>query len=138
MLRRRIAWEKLKADIDTPLRAIFGPLFFGFIGISVVLPTINELEMVIPLILVLIILALTGKIIGCGLGARAFLFSREESLTLGCAMCGRGALELVLLSFGREAGLIDQTIFTTLVLVTVITVLITPILYTLAEKRIKD
>ncbi len=32
LLKRRIAWEKLKTDIDTPLRAIFGPLFFGFIG----------------------------------------------------------------------------------------------------------
>lgn len=138
MLKRRIAWEKLKADIDTPLRAIFGPLFFGFIGLSVVFPAMNNLTEVIPLILILVILALVGKIIGCSIGAKIFDFSNEESLTLGCAMCGRGALELVLVSFGREAGIINDAVFTTLVLVTIITVIITPILYTLAERNIKD
>ncbi len=136
MLKRRITWEKLKTDIDTPLRAIFGPLFFGFIGISVVLPSGGDLPRVLPLILILIVLAVLGKIIGCGLGAKAFKFSKQESLALGCAMCGRGALELVLVSFGFRAGIIDEGIFTALVMVTVITVIITPILYTLAERKI--
>ncbi|MCK5560829.1 MAG: cation:proton antiporter, partial [Thermoplasmata archaeon] len=137
MLKRRIAWEKLKTDIDTPLRAIFGPLFFGFIGLSLVFPALDELPKVIPLIIILTILAIVGKILGCGVGAKIFDFSNRESLTLGCAMCGRGALELVLVSFGLEAGLIDESIFTALVMVTVITVIVTPILYTLAERRIK-
>ncbi len=136
MLKRRIAWEKLKTDIDTPLRAIFGPLFFGFIGLSIVFPAIDDLHSALPLIIIISILAILGKIIGCGLGAKLFNFSNSESLTLGCAMCGRGALELVLISFGHEAGLINDTIFTTLVMVTVITVITTPIMYTLALRRI--
>jgi Kef-type K+ transport system membrane component KefB len=153
MLKRRIVWEKLKTDIDTPLRAVFGPLFFGFIGISVVLPmikvedsdvvsiitpSIDQIIYVIPFILIILLLAVLGKIIGCGTSAKVFKFSNQESLALGCAMCGRGALELVLISFGRDAGIIDDTVFITLVIVTVITVIITPILYTLAEKRIKE
>lgn len=138
MLRRRIAWEKLKTDIDTPLRAIFGPLFFGFIGLLVVFPVINDLLLVTSLIIIITILAILGKIIGCSLGSKLFKFSNKESLTIGCAMCGRGALELVLVSFGHDADLINDTIFTALVLVTVITVIITPIIYTLAERRIKD
>jgi len=153
MLKRRIAWEKLKADIDTPLRAVFGPLFFGFIGLSVVLPmikvensdvvsiitpTIDQIVYVIPFILIILLLAVLGKIIGCGTSAKVFKFSNQESLALGCAMCGRGSLELVLISFGRGAGIIDDTVFITLVLVTVITVIITPIMYTLAEKKIEE
>jgi Kef-type K+ transport system membrane component KefB len=153
MLKRRIVWEKLKTDIDTPLRAVFGPLFFGFIGISVVLPmikvedsdvvsiitpSIDQIIYVIPFILIILLLAVLGKIIGCGTSAKVFKFSNQESLALGCAMCGRGALELVLISNGRDAGIIDDTVFITLVIVTVITVIITPILYTLAEKRIKE
>jgi Kef-type K+ transport system membrane component KefB len=137
MLKRRIAWEKLKTDIDTPLRAIFGPLFFGFIGISLIFPVVDQIPRVLPLILILTTLAIIGKIIGCGLGAKLFNFSPQESLALGCAMCGRGALELVLVSFGYEVGLINETIFTALVMVTVITVIITPIMYTYAERRIK-
>ena len=98
----------------------------------------DNISTVIPLIILLVILALVGKIVGCGVSARAFWFDREESFALGCAMCGRGALELVLVSFGLGAGLINETLFTTLVMVTVITVIITPILYTIAENRIKD
>ena len=138
MLKRRIAWEKLKADIDTPLRAIFGPLFFGFIGLSVMLPNYDQLYLLIPLILVISVLAILGKVIGCYLGAKLFNFSNNESLTIGCAMGGRGALELVLVSFGFGTGLIDETIFTTLVMVTVITVIATPIMYAVSERRIKD
>jgi Kef-type K+ transport system membrane component KefB len=148
MLKRRIAWEKLKTDIDTPLRAIFGPLFFGFIGLSIIqydrntdlllVPSIETMINIIPLIIFLVILAIIGKIIGCGMGAKLFKFSNEESWTLGCAMCGRGALELVLVSFAYEAELIDHSIFVAIIIVTVITVMITPIIYTLAERRIKD
>ncbi|WP_455391736.1 cation:proton antiporter [[Eubacterium] cellulosolvens] len=152
LLKRRIAWEKLKTDIDTPLRAIFGPLFFGFIGLSlvrpivqvsdsestIIIPAMDNIVNVIPLIIIILILALLGKIIGCGAGAKLFKFSNEESLALGCAMCGRGALELVLLSFGLGAGIIDNSVFTALVVITVVTVIVTPILYTLTERRIKS
>jgi Kef-type K+ transport system membrane component KefB len=152
MLKRRIAWEKLKTDIDTPLRAIFGPLFFGFIGLSIItydptdlstnpnpiLPSIENLMNILPLIIILIILAIIGKFVGCGAGAKIYNFTTNESITLGCAMCGRGALELVLISFGLTTGLFDHNIFTALVIVTVSTVIITPIIYTISERRIKD
>jgi Kef-type K+ transport system membrane component KefB len=148
MLKRRIAWQKLKEDIDTPLRAIFGPLFFGFIGLSLIMPSIEEptenialfteISTAFPLVIIILVLAMLGKIIGCGSAAKFFKFSNEESLALGFAMCGRGALELVLVSFGYSAGIIDETIFITLVLVTIVTVLLTPILYTIAERRMKD
>ncbi|UCF08443.1 MAG: cation:proton antiporter [Thermoplasmata archaeon] len=142
MLRRRITWRKLVEDIDPPLRAIFGPIFFGYIGLSVSFivwdgidkGTVNFAE-VFYLIVLLGILVFVGKILGCGLGARICKFGKNESLTIGFAMCGRGALELVLLSFGLEIGAIDEAQFTALVIVTLITIIFTPILYTLQEKR---
>jgi Kef-type K+ transport system membrane component KefB len=131
-LRRRIAWEKLKYDIDTPIRAIFGPLFFGFIGISVARVMGGDqinLIMVVPLILVLLVLAVAGKVFGCGLGARLSKFNKNDSVLIGTAMCGRGALELVLVNYAFSIDLIDETIFTALVVMTVLTVILTPILY---------
>ena len=114
------------------------PLFFGFIGLSVVIEYATDFLNIIPLILALTILAVLGKVIGCGLGAKIYRFSNRESYSIGCAMCGRGALELVLLSFGRSINLIDDTIFTALVMVTILTVIITPLLFTLMERRIKS
>jgi Kef-type K+ transport system membrane component KefB len=147
LLRRRITWHKLVGDINPPLRAIFGPIFFGYIGLTVSvlikggentifgdIPAVS-LVAVAPLILVLGFLVFAGKITGCGLGARLCNFNKNESVTIGTAMCGRGALELVLLSFGLEIGVITNNHFISLVIVTLITIIMTPILYTLAVRR---
>lgn len=141
MLRRRITWRKLVEDIDPPLRAIFGPIFFGYIGLSVSIIAsaggVGASEVVF-LIILLGVLVFTGKILGCGLGARLCKFNGNESLMIGTAMCGRGALELVLLSFGLEIGVINEVHFTSLVIVTLITIILTPILYTLMHKRMTN
>ncbi|UCE73859.1 MAG: cation:proton antiporter, partial [Methanomassiliicoccales archaeon] len=138
LLRRHISWHKLVEDIDPPLRAIFGPIFFGYIGLSASI-IVHEGNIafweVVPLILVLSILVFFGKILGCGIAARICKFDNKESLTLGMAMCGRGALELVLLSFGLEIGAITEPRFISLVIVTLITIILTPILYSLSLKR---
>jgi Kef-type K+ transport system membrane component KefB len=137
-LRRRIAWENLKYDIDTPIRAIFGPLFFGFIGISVAMTGRIDLIMAVPLIAIFLVLAVAGKVLGCGLGAKLSGFNKDDSVMIGFAMCGRGALELVLVNYAFSIDLIDETIFTALVVITVLTVIITPILYNLVSKEESD
>jgi Kef-type K+ transport system membrane component KefB len=137
LLKRRISREWLVEDIDPPLRAIFSPIFFGYIGLSmsVILHDGDfSLGEVLPLIIVLGVLVLVGKIVGCGLGAKLLRFKNRESLTIGCAMCGRGALELVLLSFGLEIEAISEPQFISLVIVTLITIIFTPILYAIALK----
>jgi Kef-type K+ transport system membrane component KefB len=146
LLRRRITWHKIVEDIDPPLRAIFGPIFFGFIGLSasIIIEDGNtDLWKAIPLILILVIFAFLGKVLGCGLGAKICKFKNNESLTIGTAMCGRGALELVLLSFGLEIEVINESQFISLVIVTLVTILLTPILYTISikiseKKRVKS
>jgi Kef-type K+ transport system membrane component KefB len=138
LLRRRITWRKLIDDIDPPLRAIFGPIFFGYIGLSasIILHDGNaDFHYVVPFILALVLFVFLGKIIGCGLGARLCRFRNNESFIVGCAMCGRGALELVLLSFGLEIEVINESQFISLVIVTLVTIVITPIIYTMAVRR---
>jgi len=133
-------WRKLVDDIDPPLRAIFGPIFFGYIGLSVSIIAAEGAAGTPEVIYLIILLGITvfaGKILGCGLGARLCKFNKKESLMIGTAMCGRGALELVLLSFGLEIGVINETHFTALVIVTLITIIFTPILYTLTGKKLE-
>ena len=45
--------------------------------------------------LVLIITTILGKLIGCGLGAKAFKYNMRESFVIVLGMNGRGAVELV-------------------------------------------
>ncbi len=130
MLKRRIAWQKLVDDIDPQMRAIFGPLFFGYIGMLFTISTIGQPTALVLLFVFMLGLALAGKILGCGLSARFSRFDTRESFIIGCAMCGRGALGLVLARFGVELGILEQIHFNALVLTVLATVIVTPMLYT--------
>jgi Kef-type K+ transport system membrane component KefB len=136
MLRRRRVRDKLIDDIDPPLRAIFSPLFFGYVGVMFAfqLRGADLNSVFFAFVLVIAVVAVLGKVLGCGLGALLMNMKKRSALLIGVGMCGRGALELVLINYGVEAGIIAQTQFLALVVVTLITIIITPILYNLASK----
>lgn len=140
MLHRRIAFHELVDDIDPPLRSIFSPIFFGYIGVTLGTALVyvwGDFSLVSfgILIAVLGILAFGGKIIGCGLTAKFSGFDKREASLLGIAMCGRGALEFVLLAFGLSSGIIDNMQFSALVVVTLLTVVLTPFIFTIAKNH---
>ncbi len=136
MLTRRIQFQKVVEDIDPPIKALFGPLFFGFVGISLAnavsggLTSDNGIVWFIMLTAMIVVTGFGGKIIGCGLGAKLTGFTFGRSFRIGCTMCGRGALELVMLTYGLSAGIISDDIFTAMVIFTIISILTTPLLFT--------
>ena len=89
--------------------------------------------------LVLIITAIFGKLIGCGLGAMAFKYNMRESFIIGLGMKGRGAVELVVatvvLGLSEDlmlTNLISEPLlthdqFSALILMAFVTTLIAPI-----------
>ncbi len=139
MLKRRVAYEDLVDDIEPISHALFTPLFFGFVGLQLgaIISKFGISLVVWILVIVISILAIAGKFIGCGIGSKLSGLDWRSSGFVGVAMGGRGALELVLLSFGYDKGIIPGDIFAAVILVTLITVIITPILLTIYEKRVK-
>jgi len=67
--------------------------------------------------------ACLGKVGGATLGARLGGLPVRESLAVGFCMNARGALEMVLASVALDSGLIDQGLFTTLVVMAMVTTL---------------
>ncbi len=131
-LQNRIVRERLIGEINPMMTAIFGPIFFGYIGVVLLVDT---LEHSLLMALVILVFALAGKIIGCGFGGLISGFNRQESVIIGVTMCGRGALELVLLRYALERGILSHTSFSALVLVTMFTIIITPVLYSLGKRH---
>ena len=138
MLRRSIAREKIVLSLDPTLRSIFSPMFFGFVGI-IFSGVIHGLDLRLGLLLIPLILSLAiiGKILGCGLGAYILGMGGKDALLIGVGMCGRGALELVLLKYGMDAGVITNAHFASLVIITMLTVLFTPLAYSTIRERLK-
>jgi Kef-type K+ transport system membrane component KefB len=105
--------------------AFFIPLFFVGIGLETHASSLGAAPL---LTIVLIAVAVFSKAIGCFLGARAGGCTNLESLRVGVAMISRGEVALVMAALGLQSRVIDQDIFTTTVIMTLVTTLVTPLL----------
>lgn len=122
--------SKLKHYIDNKVTVLsymlFAPIFFASIGFSTTLKGITT--DIVLFSLVLLIVAIISKMIGCGLGAKICRFSNKESLAIGVGMVSRGEVALIVAQKGAAIGLIDNSLFPAVVLVVIVTTVVTPIL----------
>ncbi len=106
---------------------VFASIFFVSLGILADVRALTS-DMVLFL-LVLTLVAIATKVIGCALPARAMGMCREDSLIIGFGMAPRGEVAMIVALIGLESGLIGQGIFVVVVLMSLLTTLITPIVY---------
>jgi len=109
--------ERAKEIVHQFINNIFAPLFFVAIGLKVNFAANFDFVLTI----IIIIIAFAGKIIGSGFGARLGGFTLRESLAVGFGMNARGAIEIVLGLVALEYGLINETIFVSLVIMALVT-----------------
>jgi Kef-type K+ transport system membrane component KefB len=107
------------------LGLIFAPLFFAIIGAQVDFRGINPEVMLIGA--VIIVVAISTKLVGCGLPAWLFLRNSTQSRRVGIAMISRGEVGLIVAGVGLSSGVLMPNIYTTIVIMVAVTSLITPI-----------
>jgi len=109
------------------LQIIFASIFFVSLGI------LADVKAVTPAILLflvaLTIVAIATKVIGCGLPARMMGLCRKDALIVGFGMAPRGEVAMIVALIGLEAGIIDQGVYVVIVLMSLLTTIITPIVY---------
>ncbi len=112
---RARAWTRRRLDAAVPRRAlaVFLPLFFVIPALRVDLGGLRP-----GLLLGVLTVAVAAKFGSAALAARLPL---REALTVGALMNTRGLVELVVLSAGLEAGLIDVRLYTAMVAMALIT-----------------
>ena len=129
----------LTRHIDEQLRglitALFMPVFFGLSGLSADLTILKKPELVL-LGLGLIVIASVGKFLGAFLGGKIGCLSRAESLALGCGMNARGSTEVIVATIGLSVSVINQSLFTLIVAMAVVTTLAMPPMLRWALKRL--
>lgn len=127
------AYRDLHLKVSAITKGLLAPLFFASIGMELDLSVVWT-EPVFVFLLLLI--AISGKLLGGALPARAFGFSKRESWAAGMAMSARGAVELIIAGIALRAGLFDlgdqatsitENLFSAIVLVAVVTTLLAPI-----------
>jgi len=95
----------------------FAPLYFVSVGLKA--DFVRNFDPL--LVIVVILIASVGKIVGAGLGAWFGGLNRREALAVGCGLNARGAMEIILASVALEYQVIDQRIFVSLVMMALVT-----------------
>ncbi|MEX0170774.1 cation:proton antiporter [Streptomyces sp. LMG1-1-1.1] len=103
------------------------PVYFVVAGWQVDLSVLRAAQLV--QLLVLMAIAVVGKVAGTMIAARLSGLRPREAAVLGALMNTRGLTELIVLSAGRQAGLLNDSSYSLLVAMAVLTTLSTgPIL----------
>ncbi len=109
------------------------PLFFVFTGLRTQIGLIDD-----PLLWkttgLIILVAISGKLIGTTLTAKVFGQNWKDSLVLGTLLNTRGLMVLIILNIGYDLGVFSSEIFTMLVLMALATTLMTAPALTLINK----
>jgi Kef-type K+ transport system membrane component KefB len=116
--------ERIEEGVTTLAYGFFVPIFFVGIGLSVDMGAMSG--GVWGLALVLTAVAITSKIVGCGLGGKLAGFSNREALQLGIGMVSRGEVGLIVASFALAEGLIGQSAFSAVIFMVIVATLVTP------------
>jgi Kef-type K+ transport system membrane component KefB len=116
--------ERLEQGMVALAYGLFVPVFFVSIGLEVNVRTLES--SVLALTGSIIVVAIASKFIGSGLGARWAGFSWRESWQLGAGMVSRGEVGLIVANVGILAGLVEDSEFSAIVGMVLVTTLVTP------------
>jgi Kef-type K+ transport system membrane component KefB len=73
-----------------------------------------------------IILAVVGKILGCGAGAKISGFKMKEAFQIGVGMIPRAEVAIIIANLGVKMGVVNQSMMASVILMVLVTTLITP------------
>ena len=116
--------DYIKNRFETVSYMLLSPMFFASIGICITLPKMDL--RILSLTLLLTIVAIFTKIIGCGVGAKICRYTNKESVQIGIGMISRGEVALIVASKGMALGLMSDYFVGPIIIMVLITTIITP------------
>jgi fructose-specific phosphotransferase system IIA component len=113
------------------LYEFFVPIFFAVMGMMF---DVREFASAQVLIFggIYTLVAIVAKVIGCGGPALLLGFNLKGSLRIGIGMVPRGEVALIIAGIGLAAGVLDNQLFSVVILLTLISTVIAPPLLSMA------
>ncbi|MDU7110933.1 MAG: cation:proton antiporter [Clostridium perfringens] len=116
----------LNSRFETLSYMLLSPIFFASIGIKVQLTAMTKTIFIFAILL--LIVAILSKVLGCALGAKLCKYSNREAIQIGTGMISRGEVALIVANKGIAMGLMLPEFLAPVVIVVVVTTIVTPIL----------
>jgi Kef-type K+ transport system membrane component KefB len=116
--------QAVRERLEAPLVVVLLPLYFAFTGLR------TRLDLLVGpdlwgIALVVIVVAVAGKLGASALAARVSGVPGREAIALGVLMNTRGLMELVILNIGLDLGVLSPALFSIMVLMAFATTLMT-------------
>ena len=118
-------YEDLRGTLGSITNGFLAPIFFAYLGLEFHPEAFSEFGF--PA--VVIVVSILTKLFAGWLGGRIVGMANREAIGLGCVLNGRGVMELVVAGIAYQKGFIGPTMFSTLVLMGILTTFLTPILF---------
>ncbi len=127
------SYEDVRNKVSGLTFGFLAPVFFASVGLNL---NLSALSAIPGFLVILILAAFLGKLIGAGLAAYSCGHSKNESAVVGVGMSARGAVEIIIADIAFKAGLfniagIDSPIlkhmFSAIVIMAIVTTVATPI-----------
>ena len=118
-------YKDLQGTLGSITNGFLGPIFFAYLGLELQLVSLTEWNF--PLVVILV--SIVTKLFAGWLGGVIVGMDHRESLGLGAVLNGRGVMELVVAGIAYQNGFIGPTMFSTLVLMGIVTTFLTPIFF---------
>ena len=100
------SYHEMRVTLAAITSGFLAPIFFVYIGLSV---DLKAFVMAPVLVFALLAAAIIGKMFGAGVPALILGMTKREAATVGAGMCGRGAVDLVILAIAIDRYVIDPT-----------------------------
>lgn len=124
-------WQKtLNDSLQVPVTSLLLPFFFALTGLRTRLDLLQG-SGVLPWTLLLLLLAVVGKVGGGVIAARPLGESWRNAFALGAMLNTRGLVELIVLNIAYTQGVFGPALFAALVVVALLTTIMTSPLLTL-------
>jgi Kef-type K+ transport system membrane component KefB len=117
-------FERLEGTCEVLTASLFGPLFLAYQGMQFQLDSLGRPSFV----LALLVGAVVSKLISGYVVGRLQKMSSRDSWGVGIVMNARGVMELVVASIALRAGLINQEVFSALLIIGLVTTVLTPLM----------
>jgi Kef-type K+ transport system membrane component KefB len=112
------------AKLHDVVTGFFVPVFFTYTGLRTDITSLQGAAIWLVAVAV-VIAAVVGKLVGCGLAARASGFRWKEAGIIGAMMNARGLMALIAINLGYELGVVPRSLYAVLVLMALATTMLT-------------
>ncbi len=127
--------HKVSHDINKIATLLFTPVFFVSIGMGVDLKAATS---ALGLGTLFIVLAVLGKLIGCGVGAKVSGFNLKQSIQIGVGMIPRAEVAIIISTLGVKLEVIGDREMAAVLLMVLVTTILTPSLLKMAFGKDKN